>query len=107
MNGWRHTLLLCLAAILLGCAVEEHDARLDRYDLQETLTPAENLAKGIAAKDLGCAALTAKELSGKTAEGAPLGPVWRDYEVLVTGCGKSQAYMIQCEGDGTCFEKSP
>lgn len=103
----RQVCLLIPLVVQAGCAIQAHDARLDQYRLRENLTPAESLAKGLAIKAYGCENMTARELSGKLAEGAPLGPVWRDYEIQVSGCGHSQTYLIQCEGDSTCFEKSP
>ena len=96
---------VALLLLVQGCAIVAHDAALDRYRLQENLPPAEVLAQQLARSDLACGQIQTRELSSKIAEGAPLGPVWRDYTIQASGCGKSTTYAIQCEGDHTCLQK--
>lgn len=92
-----------MLAAASGCAIQAHDAELDSYRLAENLKPAEVLAKKLAIQDLDCPKIVAKEVSAKITEGAPLGPVWRDYTIRTTGCGKTRDYAIQCEGDSNCL----
>ncbi len=87
---------------LQGCGIQAHDAALDRYRLAENLKPAEVLVKKLAMSDLNCANIQTQELSGKNTEGAPMGPVWRDYTIQASGCGKTKNYAIECEGDSDC-----
>ena len=96
--------LLFASLFLGGCSIQTHDATLDAYRLNENLGPATERVKQQAAKDLACNHLTANVLSGKNVEGAPLGPVWRDYRLQVTGCNKQAVYQIQCWGDRNCLK---
>lgn len=92
-----------MLATVSGCAIQAHDAELDRYRLEENLKPAEVLAQKLATRDLDCPKIEAREVSAKITEGAPLGPVWRDYTIRTSGCGKTRDYTIQCEGDSNCL----
>jgi hypothetical protein len=96
---------ITLLPLTQGCAIVAHDAAFDHYRLQENLKPAEALVQQLARSDLACGRIQTRELSSKIAEGAPLGPVWRDYTIQASGCGKSATYAIQCEGDHDCMKK--
>ncbi len=100
--GLNRIFLLLAPLTLAGCAIQAHDAAFDRYRLAENLKPAEVLAKKLAITDLNCTHIKTQELSGKNVEGAPMGPVWRDYIIQTTGCGRAKNYVIQCEGDSDC-----
>jgi hypothetical protein len=97
------TVFVASTLIGSGCAVVKHDATIDKKVLADDLSPAEALAHKAAANDLGCRDLKTDELSAKNAEGAPWGPVWSNFEIQVSGCGKVKTYKIQCEGPPTCF----
>ena len=58
-----------MLAALNGCAIQAHDAELDRYRLEENLKPAEVLAKKLAVQDLDCAKIAVREMSAKITGG--------------------------------------
>lgn len=102
----RHlqTPLLFFVLLLLGaCATVQHDATLDNRFLNHDLGSAESLAQRTGQKDLGCANVKTEELSARNAEGAPMGPVWANYRIRISGCGKETSYRIQCEAEYACF----
>jgi hypothetical protein len=86
-----------------GCAIIKHDAEIDKKRLADDLVPAEALAHQLGQKDLGCSNIKTDELSAKPKEGAPQGPVWSNFIIQVSGCGKVKTYKIQCEIESTCF----
>lgn len=88
---------------LASCSVTKHDADMDRKRLADDLTPAETLAHKQGERDLGCSQLKTVELAAKNAEGAPLGPIWSNFEIQISGCGKVKTYKVQCEIDQICF----
>ena len=101
----RHLMffLLSLLSFLSACAAVRHDATLDQNFLSHDLTSAEGLAQHTGQKDLDCSSLTTEKLAAKNAEGAPMGPIWSNYLIRVSGCGKDKTYKIQCEGEYACF----
>jgi len=86
-----------------GCAIIKYDAELDKKRLADDLIPAEALAHQLGQKDLGCSNIKTDELSAKPKEGAPQGPVWSNFIIQVSGCGKVKTYKIQCEIESACF----
>lgn len=90
--------------LLLGaCAAVQHDATLDNRFLSHDLGSAESLAQRTGQKDLGCANVKTEELSARNVEGAPMGPVWANYRIRISGCGRETSYKIQCEAEYACF----
>jgi hypothetical protein len=84
---------------VIGCASEiKHDQRLDQNSNRIEAPVALKLAASLSANDLSCPAAKVKVLKVKDNEGAPLGPVWSDYEILAEGCGKMKTYNIDCAG---------
>ena len=98
-----YPIVLSAGIFLSACGVMRHDATLDRKVLADDLTPAESLAHQLGQKDLSCNDLKTDELSAKNIEGAPQGPVWSNFVIQISGCGKVRSYKIQCELDGICF----
>jgi len=96
-------LLFCLPFLLSACAAVQHDASLDQRFLSRDLSAAESLAQKTGQKDLACANVKTEELAAKNAEGAPMGPVWTNYRIRISGCGKDKSYKIQCEAEYACF----
>ena len=94
---------LVLPILFAGCGAIKHDAALDRKTLADDLTPAETLAHQQGLKDLGCSNIKTDELAARNLEGAPLGPVWSNFEIQISGCGKVRTYKIQCESEQICF----
>ena len=94
---------LCLSVLLSACAAVQHDATLDQRFLRHDLSSAESLAQKTGQKDLECAHVKTEEMSARNAEGAPMGPVWANYSIRISGCGKETAYKIQCEAEYACF----
>lgn len=99
----RIYLLFCLAILLSACAAVQHDTTLDQRFLSHDLSSAESLAQKAGQKDLGCVTVKTEELAAKNAEGAPMGPVWTNYMIRISGCGKEKSYKIQCEAEYACF----
>lgn len=97
------TLLIVVPMSLGGCTIMKHDQALDQKTLVDDLGPAEGLAHKQAITDLGCSNLKTDEVAAKNAEGAPLGPVWTNFEIQVSGCNKVKTYKIQCEIGPNCF----
>ena len=98
------TPLLSFATLLLSaCAAVQHDATLDNRFLSHDLGSAESLAQRTGQKDLGCSNVKTEELSARNVEGAPMGPVWANYRIRISGCGKETSYRIQCEAEYACF----
>ena len=95
--------LIGVPMILSGCAIMKHDQALDNKTLADDLAPAETLAHKQALADLNCANLKTDNLAAKNIEGAPLGPVWSNFEIQVSGCNKVKTYKIQCENGPICF----
>jgi hypothetical protein len=96
-------LLFCLPFLLIACTAVQHDSALDKRFLSHDLRSAESLAQKTGQQDLGCANVKTEELSAKNAEGAPMGPVWTNYTIRISGCGKEKSYKIQCEAEYACF----
>lgn len=97
------TILLISGAFLNACAVVRHDATLDRKVLADDLSAAEEIAHDLGEKELSCPDLKTDELSAKNTEGAPQGPVWSNFVIQISGCGKEKTYKIQCEVAAKCF----
>ncbi len=95
--------LLTVAFFFNGCAIIQHDAEIDKKRLADDLIPAEALAHQLGQKDLTCSNIKSDELSAKPKEGAPQGPVWSNFIIQVSGCGKVKTYKIQCETKSACF----
>jgi hypothetical protein len=98
-----YSIFLTSGVFLSACGLVRHDSTLDRKVLADDLTPAESLAYQLGQKDLSCSDLKTDELSAKNTEGAPQGPVWSNFVIQLSGCGKVRTYKIQCELDGLCF----
>jgi hypothetical protein len=96
-------MLFSANVFLSACSVIQHDHAQDKRVLADDLGPAEALAHQLAQKDLVCSSLKTDELSAKNAEGAPLGPIWSNFTIQVSGCGKTKTYKIQCETESMCF----
>ena len=103
LNRLIQSVLITTSMTLAGCAIIQHDNDLDRKMVSDDLEPAEALAHKQAVTDLGCSNLKTNELSAKNSEGAPLGPVWTNFEIQISGCGKVKTYKIQCELQHMCF----
>ena len=103
LNRLLQATLITSSMTLAGCAIIQHDKDLDRKMVSDDLGPAETLAHKQAVADLGCSNLKTNELSAKNNEGAPLGPVWTNFEIQISGCGKVKTYKIQCELQQMCF----
>jgi len=99
----RNFLIFGAPLLLSACAAVQHDASLDKRFLSQDLSSAESLAQKTGQKDLGCADVKTEELSARNAEGAPMGPVWTNYMIRISGCGKDKSYKIQCEAEYACF----
>lgn len=99
----RIVLLACLPCFLSACAAVQHDATLDKRFLSHDLSAAESLAQKTGQNDLGCANVKTEELSAKNVEGAPMGPVWANYMIRISGCGKEKTYKIQCQAEYACY----
>jgi len=99
----QSTLLICLPFLLTACVAVQHDASLDQRFLNQDLNSAEVLAQKNGQKDLACNQVKTEELSARNAEGAPMGPVWANYMIRISGCGKEKSYKIQCEAEYACF----
>ena len=97
------TSLIVVPMSLGGCAILKHDQALDQKTLADDLGPAEALAHRQAITDIGCSNLKTDKLAAKNTEGAPLGPVWTNFEIQVSGCNKVKTYKIQCEIGPNCF----
>lgn len=97
------TRVLTLPLLLSACAAVQHDATLDKRFLSHDLSSAESLAQKTGQKDLDCASIKTEEMSARNVEGAPMGPVWANYRIRVSGCGKEATYRIQCEAEYACF----
>lgn len=106
---YRHQFAATACALTLsaGCALVANDAELDRETIRADQPLALRTARQQAATELGCQTIGTEILSRKDVEGAPLGPVWSNYLISATGCGKSATYLIECMGpkDGDCYEK--
>ena len=96
-------LLFLLSLLLSACAAVQHDATIDKRFLSHDLGSAESLAKKTGQKDLECANVKTEEMSARNVEGAPMGPVWANYRIRVSGGGKEASYRIQCEAEYACF----
>lgn len=111
MPNILHRPILALAACTLtlsaGCVLIANDAELDRESIRADQPLALRTARQQAVADLGCQTISTEILSRKDVEGAPLGPVWSNYLISTTGCGKSATYLIECMGsrEGDCYEK--
>lgn len=97
------TSLIVVPIYLGGCTIMKHDQALDQKTLADDLGPAEALAHKQAINDLSCSNLKTDEIAAKNTEGAPLGPVWTNFEIQVSGCNKVKTYKIQCEIGPKCF----
>lgn len=102
-NRFLQTALITTSMTVAGCALIQHDKDLDRKIVSDDLGPAEALAHKQAMADLSCSNLKTNELSAKNYEGAPMGPVWTNFEIQISGCEKVKTYKIQCELQHMCF----
>ena len=101
----KRILLVQAFLFVSACGIVRHDAEIDQIRLAENSGVAQQLVRQQAMADLACPKVVTKVLSGTNTEGAPLGPVWRDFTIEATGCGNTRSYAIQCQGESTCFNK--
>lgn len=99
---------LCLLGFLMGfgvlfssCALIKEDADSDRSLNRNDRPEAERTARERFSKDTGCMNPIVKMLSVKDTEGAPMGPVWSNYSIGITGCNQAKTYLIECKGTFT------
>jgi len=90
--------LLLSALVISGCSAVSHDAALDNRQINKDQPVAEELARKLFSSELSCDKVTDKVLSRHNVEGAPMGPVWTNYSIAVSGCGKTSTYVISCKG---------
>ena len=90
--------LILAALVISGCSAVSHDASLDNRQITTNQPVAEELAKKLFSSELTCDKVTDEVISRKNIEGAPMGPVWNNFTIAVSGCGKTSTYTITCKG---------
>ena len=90
------TLSVVWASLLAGCVT---DTQLLAQNSQIAQQTAENKAKD----ELGCAQLKTLILSKKQVPSTPLGFLYSQYQIQVSGCGKQASYVVECRDEKLCY----
>lgn len=88
-----------LSGLPAGCV---SDAEL----LKENMRIAIQTAEQRAATDLGCPHPKSKIVRPKEVPGIPLGELYSEYDIQVTGCGKQISYAVECRDQSVCSTKT-
>ncbi len=90
------TLSVVLGSLLAGCVT---DTQLLAQNSQIAQQTAEKKAKD----ELGCAQLKSSILNMKQVPSTPLGFLYSQYQIQVSGCGKQASYIVECRDEKLCY----